>query len=225
MKKNTLLYLDSDLVDKAKEAGINISRFVEDKLSHELRAARPKTAREYLQRVIADTAERGASFFGEAYMLPFQIESLKLENIGLFKSFEVEFKKDAVNVISGSNGSGKSTIIRSILLALGKRHKQFPKSDNGKITLKLFQSESAVTITTNEELEDRVTNGYRCLIADDFLQATTIDMAKAVMQELSRLKAQAIIATTRELASSNLPKNANMISLPNIGTRNSQNEN
>jgi post-segregation antitoxin (ccd killing protein) len=95
MKKNTLLYLDSDLVEKAKEANINISRFVEDKLTHELRAVRPKTAHEYLQKVIADTAERGASFYGEAHRLPFQIESLKLENIGLARALSLSRKNVA----------------------------------------------------------------------------------------------------------------------------------
>ena len=42
MKKNTLLYLDSTLVEKAKAANLNISQFVEKKLIEELRTERPK---------------------------------------------------------------------------------------------------------------------------------------------------------------------------------------
>ena len=45
-----------------------------------------QTAREHLQRVLAD-AGRELARYGEAYLLPFQIESLKIENVGPFQEF------------------------------------------------------------------------------------------------------------------------------------------
>ena len=215
MKKNTLLYLDNNLVDKAKEANINISQFVEKKLKEELRAARPKTASEYLQKIVSDTNLDGNSFYGEAYQLPFQIESLKLENVGLFKSFELTFKKDTVNLISGPNGSGKSTILRSILLAFGKRHKYFPKSPTGQIILTPFPNQCQITISVAEEAQDNYMNGYKCLIGDGIFNLIPAEMLTVVFQELHKLRIQAIITTLNEFDSINYPKNTNLIKLEN----------
>jgi RecA-family ATPase len=96
-----------------------------------LKIAVPCTAREYLPKVLAD-AGRAQAFYGEAYLLPFQIESLKLENVRPFQDFEAKFRKDALNVIYGPCGSGKSTIIRSILFAFGKWPHIFPSQKTGK---------------------------------------------------------------------------------------------
>jgi len=206
MKKNTLLYLDSELVDKAKAANINISRFVENALRQELRASLPETAHEYLQKVVTDTSQEGSSFYGEAYRLPFQIESLKLRNVGLFKNFEIDFQKDAMNLICGPNSSGKSTIIRSILLVFGKQHEHFALSKNGEVTLKLFPEQSSISLVTSDKSQELM-NGYQCLIADDILQTATADVTSALFQELSKLKIQSIITA------STLPKNTNLLKL------------
>jgi hypothetical protein len=211
MKKNTLLYLDSTLVEKAKAANLNISQFVEKKLKEELRTDRPKTPREYLQRVITDTIH-GETFYGEAYQYPFQIESLKLENVGLFKNKELHFKKDAINLIYGVDASGKSTIVRSILLVFGKRHGFFPKSDIGAITLKLFLDQTSIRIKANDQAQDDFSEDYKCFIGDGILQSAPKDMATAILQELHKLKIQTII-TTIPVDPSDLPKSTNMICL------------
>jgi len=49
MKKNTLLYLDSEIVQRAKTANINISRLTEEALLKALDMKRPETAKEYLR--------------------------------------------------------------------------------------------------------------------------------------------------------------------------------
>jgi len=46
MKKDTLLYLDADLVERAKRENVNISRLSEDALKEALKITVPPTARE-----------------------------------------------------------------------------------------------------------------------------------------------------------------------------------
>jgi post-segregation antitoxin (ccd killing protein) len=72
MKKNTLLYLDSDLVERAKRENINISRLTEEALKQALEIGRPRTAQEHLRKLLADVGNE-SSFYGETYLLPFQM--------------------------------------------------------------------------------------------------------------------------------------------------------
>lgn len=148
------------MVERAKRENINVSKLAEDALRQALNISSPRTAHEYIRRVLADAGRENA-FHGEAYLLPFQIESLKLENVGPFKEFETEFCRDAINVIFGLDGSGKSFIIRSILLAFGKQHKYFQTSHSGKVTLKLFPDQAPVSITTSVGNESDM-RGYKC---------------------------------------------------------------
>ncbi|MEM2129199.1 MAG: AAA family ATPase [Candidatus Bathyarchaeia archaeon] len=214
MKKNTLLYLDADLVERAKKENINISKLAEDALKEALKITVPRTAREYLLRVLAD-AGRELAFYGEVYLLPFQIESIKLENAGPFQEFEAKFRKDGINVIYGLCGSGKSTIIRSILLAFGKRHTYFSKSRNGKITLKLFPDQDLVNITANPEDPIDAAKGYKCLIGDDIFQRMPKSMISGLCEEMKKLGIQIIITTSMIFDLSKFPEDANAIPLEN----------
>jgi len=214
MKKNTLLYLDADLVERAKKENINISKLAEDALKEALKITVPRTAREYLLRVLAD-AGRELAFYGEVYLLPFQIESIKLENVGPFQEFEAKFRKDGINVIYGLCGSGKSTIIRSILLAFGKRHTYFSKSKNGKIALKLFPDQDSISVIANQENPLDTVKGYRCLIGDDIFQRMSKSMISEICEEMKKLEIQIIITTSMIFDLSKFPKDTNAIPLKN----------
>ena len=85
MKKNTLLYLDSHLVERAKQEEINISELTEQALTHALEKTNPKTAAEYLRRTLANTSKY-LSPYGEAHLLPLQLQSVTLKNIGKFQN-------------------------------------------------------------------------------------------------------------------------------------------
>jgi ATPase subunit of ABC transporter with duplicated ATPase domains len=210
MKKNTLLYLDSVLVERAKQENINISGLTEEALKHALEKFHPRTAHEYLQRVLADSG-RGLAPYGEAYLLPFQIASLKLENIGLFTDFDISFRKNEMNVIYGSNASGKTTIIRSILLALSTRHNYFAESENGKVSVTLFPDQQSVIINTNEQNPSDLARGYKCLVMDDFFPRVPERMIPELLEEMQNLKIQ-IIVTAIDL--SKFPESINVIHLP-----------
>jgi len=212
MKKNTLLYLDGDLVERAKRQNINISQLAEDALRQALNISPPRTAHEYIQRVLSDVG-RENSFYGEAYLLPFQIESLRLENVGPFKRFEAEFSRDTLNVIFGLGGSGKSFIIRSILLAFGRRHKYFQTSDSGKVTLKLFPDQDSVNITTNARTEIDMMRGYKSLIMDDVFQRAPRDMVPEICEEIENHGIQMIATVSAPIDPSRLPRNTHMVTL------------
>jgi len=53
MKKNTLLYLDADLVERAKKENINISKLTEEVLKQALEVERTRTAQERLRKLLA----------------------------------------------------------------------------------------------------------------------------------------------------------------------------
>jgi post-segregation antitoxin (ccd killing protein) len=212
MKKNTLLYLDSDLVERAKRENINISRLVEDTLRQALNISTPRTAREHIRRVLADAGRENA-FYGEAYLLPFQIKSLKLENVGPFEEFEAEFSKDAINVIFGLGGSGKSFIIRSILLAFGRHHRYFQTSDSGKVALKLFPDQASVSVTTSADNQSDITRGYKCLLVDGVFQRAPRNMTHALYEEMKNLRIQIIATASTPIDPSKLLKDTHVITL------------
>jgi post-segregation antitoxin (ccd killing protein) len=110
MRKKNMVYLDANLVERAKKENINISRLAEEALKQALEIERPRTAQEHLRKLLAEVGSE-SSFYGETYFLPFQIESLKLTNVGPFDNFEAKFHKNSTNIIHGSCGNGKSTII------------------------------------------------------------------------------------------------------------------
>ena len=91
-KTNTLLYLDSDLVERAKRHNINISELTKEALKQALEKERPRTAQEHLRKLLVEIGSE-TSFYGETYFLPFQIESLRLTKVGLFDNFEAHFSR------------------------------------------------------------------------------------------------------------------------------------
>ncbi|MEM3458976.1 MAG: AAA family ATPase [Candidatus Bathyarchaeia archaeon] len=213
MKKKTLLYLDNDLVEKAKKENLDISKLTEEAIKEALKVTIPKTARDYLQIIVAEAGREEARYC-EAHLLPFQIESLKLENVGPFKEFEAIFKKDAINVIYGPCGSGKSTIVRAILLAFGIRHKySLSKTVNGKITLKLFPDQHSINIMVNKENPLDAAKGYRCLIGDDFFDRIPKRMVPEICKEMKSLQMQTIITASMMVGPSMFPKNINLLAL------------
>jgi len=209
MKKNTLLYLDNFLVERAKQEKINISELTEEALKNALERSTPKTASEYLRRAIVNT-KTDVTPYGEAYLLPFQIQSVKLQKIGMISDYKLEFKKDAINIICGPNGSGKSTIIRAILQVFYSKKNYFGHCDEGKIQVELFSDQQCVQINANEyDLKD-LTRGYRCLVLDDFFGRATPLMFKDLLELIKELNIQ-VIGTA--LDASKFPQTTNIINL------------
>jgi len=214
MKKDVLLRLDTDLIEKARRENINISKLTEKALKQELETRSPRTAHEHLQKMLAEIGREG-SYYGETYLLPFQIEKLKLTNVGPFENFEASFKANALNIIHGSCGSGKSTIIRSILYAFGVKHKHFTERvlDGGAIEVKLFPGQNFINIKGISS-EQNPLRGYQCLLADDSFDRIPKEMIAPLFTELKCIRTQ-IILTTLLIDSSQIPDDIHTITVHN----------
>jgi hypothetical protein len=174
---------------------------------------RPGTAQEHLRQFLS-TVGRENSFEREASFLPFQVESLTLNNIGPFEKFEAHFQRNTVNVIYGPGGSGKSWIVRSILLAFGRRHRYFDDrtSGHGTVTLKIFSDQNSMSLT---ELESpgNLTKGYQCLIADDPFPRVNTHMLGPLLAELNHLGIQLILTLNTGRDEKTIGTHAHVISL------------
>lgn len=104
MKKNTLLYLDRILVEKAKKANLNISKLAEQKIREELN----------LQEQGKD-----AYFMGLLDSIQFtryaakKVESIRIHHYGEPKAKNVTFSK-RMNLIIGPNASGKTRLLNAL---------------------------------------------------------------------------------------------------------------
>ncbi|MGB9756176.1 MAG: AAA family ATPase [Candidatus Bathyarchaeales archaeon] len=214
MKKDVILQLDTDLVEKAEKEHINISRLTEEALRQALEIRIPRTAQEHLQKMLAEIGREDSSY-GETYFLPFQIERLKLTNVGPFENFEATFKANSINVIHGLCGSGKSTIIRSILYAFGIKHKYFTKRvlGEGTIEVKLFPRQDSIKIRGVSSEHDPL-RGYQCLLADDSFERIPKYMIPSLFAELKRLGIQ-VILTTLLIDVSKMPDDICIITIHN----------
>lgn len=146
--------------------------------------------------------------------MPFQIESLRLTKVGPLANFEAHFHKNAINIIYGSCGSGKSTIIRSILYAFGIKHRYFTERvfGEGEIRLSLFLNQDSISITAMESLQSS-TRGYQCLIADDPFEKISKKILASLLIELKRLKIQIIATASLLIDPSELSNKTNVIEL------------
>lgn len=211
MKKNTLLYLDSDLVERAKREKLNISRLTEEALKQALEITTPKTSKEHLRRLLAEVGNE-SSLYGETYLLPFQIQSLRLIKVGLFDNFETSFSRNSINLIHGLCGSGKSTIVRSILYTFGIKHKYFTERviGEGIITVKLFPRQDFINVTGMRSGQNAL-RGYQCLVADDSLERIRKDIIAPLFAELRHLGIQIILTASPLINAAKLPNDVHII--------------
>ena len=169
----------------------------------------PKTATEYLRRAIVNTS-KNLSPYGEAHLLPLQIQSVTLKNIGKFQNHTVNFKKDTINAVCGPNGSGKSTILRAIHQVFCSTKNYFSDSENAEIQVQLFPDQQTATVNPNEyDLQD-LTRGYKCLLLDNFVPRASPIMLMDLLKLLADLQIQVI---TTAYDPSRFPETTNIINL------------
>jgi hypothetical protein len=130
-----------------------------------------------------------------------------------FDNFEAKFHKNSTNIIHGSCGSGKSTIIRAILFAFCVKHRYFTSRvyNDGIITLRLFPNQDSISITGMGNQNSA--RGYRCLIADGSLERLPKNMIVPFFAELKNLGIQVIITASLLIDVSQLSNDAHIIPL------------
>jgi len=212
-RKKAFLYLNRELAERAKRQNINISRLTEEALKQALEIEIPRTAKEHLRKLLAEVGSE-SSLYEETYLLPFQIQSLKLTKVGPFDNFEVPFRRNSINLVHGPCGSGKSTMIRSILCAFGIRHRYFTEKtfDRGAISVKVFPEQDSINITGMNSSQNTL-RGYKCLIADDPLERTPKDMIVPLFAELKHLGIQIILTASLLIDVSQLSNDTHIITL------------
>lgn len=139
MKKNTLLYLDEDLVRLAKKLNINISRLAEEALKEKLLSLLPKSEKKLLEKSIM------THFFdhlhhlreeGYCYFLRIPIKEVKIKNIWKIDSLILSFTK-GLNIIYDPEEKAKNIVINGILETLG-RSKPVGLSEESKALGEIF---------------------------------------------------------------------------------------
>lgn len=100
MKKNTLLYLEKNLVEKAKKSNINISTIAEDALREALNEHRDRTDPSYIYENLNKT------------FLPYRIKKITIKDYAMFKNASFSFKD--TNLITGMNASGKTLLLKAL---------------------------------------------------------------------------------------------------------------
>lgn len=147
MKKNTLLTLDSSLVELAKARGINISGLVDGLLASMLLGeGDPQNMLKALEEM------NDARYFG------FSINSLELKNVGPIRDFGAKFPK-GVSLIVGPNASGKTTIHKCISHMLG--HDSHPGIFSENSEAKLEVQDNEICLKGND------LNNVRLVLLDD----------------------------------------------------------
>jgi len=136
-KTKATLYLEEDLVRRAKESDLNMSEIANNALKQrfglERETSRQRNLRELLQEVDED---------GRLHSLASKVAGLELENIRKFDELSLEFQ-DGLNVIYGPNGSGKSTIceavVNTVASSTGEVHREFVKHgrNSGSVRVEL----------------------------------------------------------------------------------------
>lgn len=219
-KKNTLLYLDEELVETAKRLGLNLSNITESAIKS---AVFPQLSEGERRLIDFEGYLEDLKKQKRCFSLPFQIKKLELENIGPIRNFETAF--DSFNFVVGPNASGKTTLIRSITYACGfdeafgevkRESKKDPIITRGEEKGEISVTpalERKLTVKLGKGSEKNVKSG--CLLFDDPLTRFDRGQAQEAIQHLKELSHQIIATSTIPLEEKCPEVQANIIELPN----------
>lgn len=138
-KTKATLYLEEDIVKRAKESDLNISKIANTALKERFGLERETSKQRNLRELLQEAEEED-----RLYSLPFQISKFEIENIRKFDELTLDFE-DGLNIIHGPNSSGKSTIIETIVNTIAPRLRDIDKEfikynrNRGKASIELQQ--------------------------------------------------------------------------------------
>jgi ABC-type lipoprotein export system ATPase subunit len=197
VKKNTLLYLDVNLVKNAKKRNLNISKITESGIKYHLfpyLSYGEKAAlnfRNYLDILIEEK---------RCFPLPFCLKKVDINNLGNIEDLSINFEK--INILLGNYGSGKTTIIRCIahLFGLTKlEYEHLLRSDslNGKINVEITSNNKLVMKLKRDNYgtvnRDNIT---KCYLLDDPGERLDDENFNKFLSYLRQLNLQIIMAVS-----------------------------
>ncbi len=178
-KRNTLLYLDKDLVTASKKAGLNLSLVAEEALRSRL---------PYYGEFRPETHLMQALEQGSAAILPLRIEELHIIDKMVNKTIELK----GLNLIVGGNNTGKSTIFRLICGA-------FKISQLNRLSYHL-SSKIEVTIAPTRridygeaESDSRIPLNTQCLVTDTLFTQLDGESRSKMLKYLIKTGAQLVL--------------------------------
>lgn len=166
-KKNTLLYLDEELVKAAKMADLNLSKLMESAIKTKIFPQLSGSERALLfpEDHLENLKEQDRCF-----EIPFRIDKVSIKNIGPFSDFETKFED--FNIITGMGATGKTTLIRSIAYACNLERTEMKNllkdgKKNGEITVEPSQTKklSVKLQKTKEGVEEK--NPQEAMLLDN----------------------------------------------------------
>jgi len=184
-KKNTLLYLDEELVQLAKGFEINMSEVAEVAIREKVFPLMSAGGRALLFDLLLEDLKKN----GECFTLPCAVKGVRLKNVGPLEELDAKFVR-GVNLVLGGNASGKSSLICAIACAMGQSVWRPP-------SVTLDKKQMAVEIELFEPMAGAEPD--RCILLDEPLArvADPDEKHKAkFVQWLSKKYQQAIIAST-----------------------------
>ena len=203
-KKNTLLYLDKNLVDAAKKHGLNISQITENAIRSNIF---PDLSMQ--QRIVMDFGKHLEDLEKEwrCFFLPFRLSGVEIRNIGPIESLQSDLGK--LNAIVGSNASGKTTIIRSIAYVFGYAFEHVGRigylvnadAKKGEIKVKVKIGKGALSAKLERgKTPPRPESGFRCILIDDMGARLDKKGFKLFLDYLKGLDSQVIFTTSRDIS-------------------------
>ncbi|HNZ60941.1 MAG TPA: AAA family ATPase [Methanofastidiosum sp.] len=208
-KKNTLLYLDENLVELAKEKNFNISEIAEEAIKTKL------NINGYHKRFDPEEYLENLRKKGLAYYVPFRINKVEIENYKFAEKVNIDFKEK--NLLEGVNGSGKTRIVRSILMFFDNSHRLIGFSKEG---CPQGIGEIKIHFDTRETIScevcgERIGLNEGCIVIDEGLGMLDSESGIVFLKYLLERKEQIIITTvsSERYISDPMVKEFNMIKI------------
>jgi len=187
-KKDTILHLDEDVVERARELDLDLSEIAENAIRMELKV---HSHGKYFDppQLLEDMRRKGL-----VYKIPLRVERLGISDLGPFKSIETRFKDK--NIILGSTATGKTTMINAIKMFFDNSSDLMGGLDikisgvEPKINLIFEEGQSSVS---NDILKHGINEGDGCLLLDDCVETLSMEGATSFLRYLSRRQEQIIV--------------------------------
>ena len=157
MKKNTLLYLDDNLVAKAKQYHLNMSQITENAVRSHL-----FPLLSYGEKAEADFWEYLKNLEKEkvCFFLPSRLKKVKLTATGPIRQLTLTFTNN--NLVIGNSASGKTTLLRAIAYVFGHDPLDEYSFAKGRIELETIPEPSYKMDLKPEDAKSRV----KCILLD-----------------------------------------------------------